>query len=1004
VLGPQLRAAGPVEIQPRNPAPISPEQDPARPRVINGLITSDFPSVGAILEGARDENYTFCTGTLIGCHTFLTAAHCLCANLQYCDDHDVSTGWVYFPNGGVYGISDVHVHPDAYYPEADVAIVTLSEPVTGIAPSAINDVAPVPFGSDGTIVGYGLSDLGWQAVKRMGRITTASCEPFSYFLDSESVCWNFDGAFGEPGENSNQCHGDSGGPMFVDMAAPGSAEPHVVVAGVASGGTLPQCNLPEMSGHAQVYAYRQWIQEVAGDDLGTEACGDLPAVGTPETIVSAKSGKLDFIHGKAVHEFQVPPDLDLLRVTMSASDIGGQTFALSFNHGSPVEGSEADCHYAAYSTHAVCEFEHPEAGTWYATVEALESAGEYELTATMFGNRPNSGKMHVEIVPTVDAVAPGGVLPYTVEIRNVTDQTQTTSARWRIKSSNGTVYPFGPYPLSLAPGQAWTHNGRISFGLVGPMGPGWMSIETTGPDGSFDRDWTTFKMQNEHAVAVRLSSAEAVVRPGAELPYTVELQNILGKPLRASATWKLTDPEGHESVYGPWNIGLAAGQTWKRDLKLGYFPQEPLGKWTLSVETTALGFVDAGSLEVQSLPYGVAELERIEGVFDAQGMSSDGSVVVGNVNFMSHPYIWTEETGVVPIPQGETAEAIDVSDDGSVVMGHLWVETGQGRMGVAARWTELRKWQMLPLVDENFQLCGTNWTAAYDMTPDGSAIVGLAYHDGCKADAFRWSEETGTVLLPKSSNSARANLISDDGMSVAGFDHNPSHGYRRGALWVADDPADPHSTFTQSIVPTPYAEVEDGAPGEVLAMTPNASILAGSTGLATVGVPGECGIVPGGYRWTIDGNAWSDMWGARNCWGAWPLDISADGKTAVGSTGPFGAPVRIGMIWTESSGLVLLEDLLRSLGTDVGDLFLSAATDISADGRKILGYTPDQGGWIITLPDPNANALASRAGTGELLVSGGAPVFLPVATKASGSGTEVPETKAPAGTVQLESK
>jgi hypothetical protein len=240
-------------------------------------------------------------------------------------------------------------------------------------------------------------------------------------------------------------------------------------------------------------------------------------------------------------------------------------------------------------------------------------------------------------------------------------------------------------------------------------------------------------------------------------------------------------------------------------------------------------------------------------------------------------------------------------------------------------------------------------------------------------------------------------------MSVAGFDHNPSHGYRRGALWVADDPADPHSTFTQSIVPTPYAEIEDGAPGEVLAMTPNASTLAGATGLALVGQP-QCDVVPGGYRWTIDGNGWSDLWGARNCWGAWPLAISADGRTAVGSTGPFSAPVKIGMIWTESGGLMLLENLLRSLGTDVGDLSLGPAIDITADGRRILGYSPGQGGWIITLPDPNANAVASRAGTGEVLVSGGVPVFLPVATKASGSGAELPETKAPAGTVQFENK
>ena len=148
------------------------EQPAFTPDIMNGLITSDYPTVGVILEGpSMDNNYQFCTGTLIGCNTFLTAAHCLCANNAFCDDHDVSTGWVYFPNGGVYGVSDVHIHPDFLFPVADVAIVTLSEPVTGITPSRINDVGPVEPGTRGTIVGYGLSDLQrWsQGVKRSGK-------------------------------------------------------------------------------------------------------------------------------------------------------------------------------------------------------------------------------------------------------------------------------------------------------------------------------------------------------------------------------------------------------------------------------------------------------------------------------------------------------------------------------------------------------------------------------------------------------------------------------------------------------------------------------------------------------------------------------------------------------------------------------------------------------------------------------------------------------------------
>ena len=218
-----LLAAGPVEIEP------TPGTDPEVLRIVNGLISSDYPTVGVILEGTQDNNYMFCTGTLIGCNTFLTAAHCLCANLAYCDDHDVSTGFVYFPNGGVYGISAVHIHPDFVFPVADVAVVTLSEPVTGITPSKINDVGPVPYDTRGTVVGYGLSERGVNGVKRSGKVTTEGCTfPIS---NDDSVCWRYMAPLGEPGEDSSICFGDSGGPLFVDMAPAGSGQSNVVVAG-----------------------------------------------------------------------------------------------------------------------------------------------------------------------------------------------------------------------------------------------------------------------------------------------------------------------------------------------------------------------------------------------------------------------------------------------------------------------------------------------------------------------------------------------------------------------------------------------------------------------------------------------------------------------------------------------------------------------------------------------------------------------------------------------------
>ncbi len=48
------------------------------PRIVNGTLTSLYPSVGALLSPGDPHFATLlCSGTLIGCHTFLTAAHCM---------------------------------------------------------------------------------------------------------------------------------------------------------------------------------------------------------------------------------------------------------------------------------------------------------------------------------------------------------------------------------------------------------------------------------------------------------------------------------------------------------------------------------------------------------------------------------------------------------------------------------------------------------------------------------------------------------------------------------------------------------------------------------------------------------------------------------------------------------------------------------------------------------------------------------------------------------------
>ena len=48
-------------------------------RIVNGNLSFADPSVGALLFGsATDQAMLYCSGTLVGCSTFVTAAHCVC--------------------------------------------------------------------------------------------------------------------------------------------------------------------------------------------------------------------------------------------------------------------------------------------------------------------------------------------------------------------------------------------------------------------------------------------------------------------------------------------------------------------------------------------------------------------------------------------------------------------------------------------------------------------------------------------------------------------------------------------------------------------------------------------------------------------------------------------------------------------------------------------------------------------------------------------------------------
>ncbi len=344
------------------------------PQIVNGVLDTLHPSTGALLDsGNFDLASLLCSGTLIGCQTFLTAGHCVQGNLN------PAAYSVFLQHAGFFQVASIALNPDFNFPVGDVAVLRLSTPVDGIAPTPIDTTGVPAFGTPGTIVGFGRTGGPGNAdygLKRAGGVTMAACTPD--ISSTTSVCWNFLNPLGPPGSNSDTCNGDSGGPLLVDF---GSGP---TVAGVTSGGSSNNCLPTDSSYDANVFFYSAWIAAQGGADLGNTTCGSLPQVGSPGATVLAATGSLNVGTFEGRHTFQVPAGTTELRVSMNAIDDGPSDFDLYVKLGSPPTTADFDCRREGSNQYALCDFATPAAGTWYVLVNRFAGAGPYQVTATAF--------------------------------------------------------------------------------------------------------------------------------------------------------------------------------------------------------------------------------------------------------------------------------------------------------------------------------------------------------------------------------------------------------------------------------------------------------------------------------------------------------------------------------------------------------------------------------------------------------------------------------------------
>ena len=305
----------------------------------------------------------------------------------------------------------------------------------------------------------------------------------------------------------------------------------------------------------------------------------------------------------------------------------------------------------------------------------------------------------------------------------------------------------------------------------------------------------------------------------------------------------------------------------------------------------------------------------------AEGVSSDGTTVVGASASTFGPvvdeaFLWTQATGMVDLgtlPGYSNSRATSVSGNGTVVVGWNFVQPPQ--TFEAFRWTQATG--MVSLGSAN--------TLAWGVSADGNVVVGELLGGG----AFRWTEATGIVGI----GGLRAFGASANGAVVVGVD-NSSLAFR----------------WTEATGLVSLGFLPGGSDSFATDVSADGAVVVGSsTGDSPLPVPRNQA-----FRWTqvtgmigLGDLPGGDFFSVAQA-------VSADGAVIVGDSATDGGRTTFeAFVWDEANGMQNLRDLLIAQGDDLTGWELASATDVSADGRTIVGwgFDPDgqTAGWLARL-------------------------------------------------------